>query len=228
MNVKIQNLGNSAYALVIDKPNTPSNSLPRLAMITNFFSSGQWSIEDVRLHHHGIPSPYFSVSAERYWVHQDVSSTKDIETLKRFIPAHQEFDSTEHAGARLFTWCTYDGLVVGAPDPNETRHNHAVYHTRKAALDYLKRAADFWTAFPYDASHPHIEQLASFVKLPNPHRQLNPTELLGLFHLVDLVGDANELVKEMLGHEPPSFATLLEKNSNLLKPTSNASRLTRR
>jgi hypothetical protein len=149
--------------LVIDDPAIPKDEQDALAAMSLLEGTGCWRLVDVRLTKHHVPGiGITSLGAEVYRASFKPETPENAEYAKSFLREYEEKpDGT-------LMWCTFDGVVRGAPEVKGYRPVHwanfdqAGYFSRADALAELKKIQEFWD---------DIESLDSDWRIKNPHRQ---------------------------------------------------------
>lgn len=188
MKTKIKNIGSNCFKLVIDQPGVAHKDQPVLGLISHFFASNSWSVEDVRLAKFDRPAPGFEIGADRYQACVSTGNEEESSLIRSLLTDFEEKPGKD--GGAEFSWCTYDGLVRGR-DANEVSSfdlnlmdGYLLFHSRKDALLRLHEMADFWENFPCDAADPDVIQKVAEVKINNPYRQISESMAMAKLLLV--------------------------------------------
>lgn len=177
--------------MVIDQPGIEPADKPVLATLTHFFSSGCWTVEDVRLSQYGRPSKWFCVGADSYHAHFDAKNEKTAGIVRSLLTDFTE--AVNDKGGTSFDWCTYEGLVKGQRSSEIAKYggvyvnDYPLFHTRKEGLEILKSIAEFWQAVPIDAADPEVIEKTAEIKIENPHRQTSESRVLSETLLPDSI-----------------------------------------
>jgi hypothetical protein len=151
--------------LVIDNPAKPKGWHDVLAAMELYEGTGCWQLMDIRLSKLKKPGPYAcALHAEVLCASFEPKTKEDADFIKSFLREYQEQPDGE------IVWCTFDGIVRGAPEirgrkPDLAQSHQAGYFSRADGLAELKKTKEFWD---------NIESLDSNWRIENPH--LQPTE----------------------------------------------------
>ena len=152
---------NKAYQCKPEKPIV-------LAVMSNFFDSGCWSVEDFRIAEHNLPNYYFFSSQLSTRV---INSEEERQKLISRLHTYRE---EEKDGIKSIVWDSFDkALFIGdnpsCKDKHGYEYNMIARFTDKAALEEMAIIKEYWNNFEgTDLSQGKIE---------NPYRQISDDKL---------------------------------------------------
>lgn len=135
-----------------------------LAIMTNFFDSGCWGVEDFRISQYKIPDPYLEGSdACTYEIKSEEARAKLISRL-------HTYREKESQGKKYIVWNTFDKALLDGDNPfckdkYGYEQNIIARFSYKAALEKFNEIKSYWNNF----------EGADLIegKIPNPNRQIS-------------------------------------------------------
>lgn len=156
-------------SLAIVDHETPRSEWDVVAAMTHYEGTGCWRVTDVRLSRARTPSPYAGdLNADVLCSSYKPESGAEAASVRQLLREYRE----EPDGS--FLWCTFDGIVRGAPEVKGHRpamwadFDQAGFFSRSDALATLREIQSFWATYtgPRNAA-----------RIPNPHRQPGEFEI---------------------------------------------------
>ena len=140
-----------------------------LAIMTNFFDSGCWSVEDFRLSEYRTPDPYFEGSdACSYEI-------KSEEAKAKLIARIHTYREVQNKEKQYIVWNTFDKALLDGDNPScKDKYGHEqniiARFSHKAALEKFNEIKEYWNNF--DGTN-LMES-----KRPNPSLQISKMTLV--------------------------------------------------
>jgi hypothetical protein len=171
--------------LIIDDPSKARGKHDVVAAMDHYEGTNCWELLDLRLTKHRTPGPYAcSPVANVFCASYKPETKEEADFIKSRLREFQEQPDGE------ILWCTFDGVVRGAPDVNGYKppqwgdFNQAGYFSRADGLAKLNEIKEFWDG---------VDDLDSDWRIENPNRQPSLIEITAkiLFKKLDMEEQAS-------------------------------------
>lgn len=169
MDVKIKRQGDAKYLVVTDKRiNEQSHYASKdepiiLGALVQFFSSGEYGLQDYRRKEILIPSPFLEEGPEMYMVKSEDEKNALIANLHTYKLFHKE-NKEVLSWPRFDTYC-YDG------DIETPKYSSVARFSYKEGYKRLCEQRDFWLNYEGELD-------SEAIRVANPWRQITASDFL--------------------------------------------------
>lgn len=151
----------------------PENGDSVVARLEHWEGTECWSLTDIRLAPHSIPSAFSFVGAEQYHSTYTPNSIDESEFVKSKLRDYFIDD------AGTYHWCTFAGIVkgeesIGGYSPSKNKFAQGGYFSYKTGIAEINKIREFWSAFEGNIKE---------AKIANSLLQLSESEIRGEYSL---------------------------------------------